>query len=241
VFVDTPGLHDPQSTLSHYLVREAFRGLRGLDVLLYVIEPWGRVTDFDRRTLERLRDTHRPTILLVNKIDKARGNDLEETLLAYATMGQITELIPISATKRIGLDDAVATVVRYLPEGPPLFPPDIKCDRAEEFLIGEIIREKAFQLTYQELPYSIAVRVKWLRERDDRLVEIKAEIIVERESQKGIIVGKGGRMIRQIGSLARADIEILLGSRVFLELIAKVRPGWTRDEQHIRQLTESAQ
>jgi GTP-binding protein Era len=240
VFVDTPGLHQPKSTLSRYLVREAYRGLRGLDALLYVIEPWGRVNPFDRRVLERLEDTDRPVLLLVNKIDIAEGNALEETLLAYAEMEYIAELIPVSSTKGIGLDDAVNTVIRYLPERPPPFPPDIKCDRAEEFLIGEILREKAFQLTYQEVPYSIAARVKWLHEKENGLIVIRAEIVVERESQKGILVGKGGRMIKQIGTLARADIETLLGRRVFLDLVAKVRPGWTRDEEGIRQLTESA-
>jgi len=155
---------------------------------------------------------------------------LEKTLVAYAETGRFAELIPISATEGTGLDDALETLIGYLPVTPPLFPPEVKYDQSEEFLIGELIRE---------VPYSIAVRVKWIVERDDGIVEIKAEIITERESQKGIVIGRGGRMIKEIGTRARTDIERLLGRRVYLELIAKVRPSWTSDEEKIRELTGS--
>lgn len=239
VFVDTPGLHHPKTKLSRHLVREAYRSLRGLDVLLYVIEPWGRLDPFDRGILDRIEPGGPPIILLVNKIDIARGGSLEATLVAYAETERFAELIPISATKGIGLTDALETLIGYVPIAPPLFPPEIKYDHTEEFLIGELIREKVTELTHREVPYSIAVRVKWIIERDDGLVEIKAEIITERQSQKGIVIGKRGHKIKKIGTLARADIERLLGRRVYLELVVKVRPRWTADEEKIRELTKA--
>jgi len=238
VFVDTPGLHHPRTKLSRHLVREAYRGLRGLDVLLYVIEAWGRLDPFDQETLERIKDGP-PIILLVNKIDIAKRGALEETLVAYAETERFAELIPISATKGTGLTDTFETVIKYLPVAPPLFPPEVRYDHTEEFLISELIREKATELTHREVPYSIAVRVKWITERDDGIVEIKAEIITERESQKGIVIGKRGGKIKEIGTRARLEIERLLGRRVYLELVVKVRPSWTRDEEKIQELTGS--
>jgi GTP-binding protein Era len=237
VFVDTPGLHTAKTLLGRHLLRESRRSIRGLDMAAYVVEPWRRVKDQDRDAIARLTGEGFPLLLLVNKIDTARGNDLEETLLAYASLEAFAELIPVSARTGDGLDDALRTLIRYLPTSPPLFPLDTRCDRAEAFLIEERIREKVTDLTYAEIPHSVAVRVKWLREREDGMVEIKAEIVVDRESQKGIVIGKGGRLIKRIGILARADIEAFLGRRVFLELLVSVVPGWTKDEGEVRQLT----
>jgi len=237
VFLDTPGLHQPENKLGRHIQREAYRSLRGLDVILYVVEPWGSLSEFDRRVFERWTTDGRPVFLLVNKIDLAKGNTLAETLLAYAATDLFAELIPLSAATGEGVAEVIKTLIPYLPESPRLFPAETTFDHAEEFLIGELIREKVTRFTYREIPYSSAVLVKWLNERADGLVEIKAEIIVERESQKGIIVGKGGRLIRHIGTLARTEIEALLGSRVFLDLIVKVRPNWTRDAERIQELT----
>lgn len=238
VFVDTPGLHRPQNKLGRYIVRQAFRAVRGLDLLVYVVEPWRRVSDYDSTLLRRLTRQDLPILLLVNKIDLARGNDLEETLIAYEATGQFSELIPISALKAINLDEALRTIFSYLPERKAYFPAEVKIDQPEEFLISELIREKIIDMAYQEIPYTTATRVKWLRERQDGMVEIKAEIVVERESQKGIIIGKGGRMIKRIGTLARAEIESLLGTRVFLELVVKVQKGWSKDLDQIKQLAD---
>jgi len=238
VFVDTPGLHRPQNKLGRYIVRQAFRAVRGLDLLVYVVEPWRRVSDYDSTLLRRLSRQDLPILLLVNKIDLARGNDLEETLIAYEATGQFSELIPISALKAINLDEALRTIVSYLPERKAHFPAEVKIDQPEEFLISELIREKIIHLAYQEIPYATATRVKWLREREDGMLEIKADILVERESQKGIIIGKGGRMIKRIGTLARAEIESLLGTRVFLELVVKVQKGWSKDLDQIKQLAD---
>jgi GTP-binding protein Era len=234
VFVDTPGLHRPENKLGRHILRQAHRALRGLDILLYMVEPWGRVDPYDRETLERLAKRDRPMFLLVNKIDLARGNALEETLLGYASMGLFAELFPLSALRGHHLTEIVEAVIDTLPERPPLFPPELITDSSEAFMISELIREKICQLTYQEIPYSTAVRVKGMRERDDGLVEIKAEVLVDRESQKGIMIGKGGNMLKQIGSQARADIEALLGSRVFLELRVTVHKGWTRKDDVVK-------
>ncbi len=237
VFVDTPGLHRPKNRLGRHIVREAHRALRGIDAMLYMVEPWGKVIAADREAFERWEQPPFPVLLLVNKTDLARANQLEETLLAYADTGWFAELIPISAMQREGLDDVVKTLTSYLPERPPLFPEDLASERDESFLISELIREKVTRLTYQEIPHSVAVRVKWLHEREDGLVEIKAEIVVDRPSQKGIVVGKGASLIKRIGTLARSDIEALLGHRVYLDLIVQVEPHWTKDERRIQQLT----
>ena len=239
VFVDTPGLHKPGDQLSRHILREARRGLRGMDVLVYVVEPWGQIPEIDRMVFAEWQDIEVPILLLVNKIDQAKGNALEETLIAYEKTGLFAELIPISATQALGISDVIETISKYLSPGLTLFPAEQKSDQTEDFLIAELIREKVFRLTHREVPYSTAVRLKWLSERDDGIVEIKAEIIVERESQKGILIGKGGKMIKKIGSMARTDIESLLGSRVFLETIVKVRANWTNDSDQIEQLTQS--
>ncbi|MBU1048452.1 GTPase Era [Candidatus Bipolaricaulota bacterium] len=239
VFVDTPGMHKPGDALSKHILREAKRGLRGMDLLVYMVEPWGEVSKLDRLVFDDWKDFEVPVILLVNKTDSVKANEVAETLIAYEKTDLFAELIPVSAMRHQGISDVIETISKYLPLGMTLFPDEQKSDQTEDFLIGELIREKVFRLTHREVPYSTAVRLKWLNERDDGIVEIKAEIVVERESQKGILIGKGGKMIKKIGSLARADIEKLLGHRVFLETIVKVQANWTHDSDQIQQLTQS--
>ncbi|HEX32409.1 MAG TPA: GTPase Era [Candidatus Acetothermia bacterium] len=239
VFVDTPGLHRPHNQLSRHILREAFRSLRELDVILYMVAPWGSVSNYDRTVLESLDEEERPIILLVNKIDTARGNALEETLLDYDRTGKFRELIPISATEGKNIDEVLRTLRPYLPNGPVLFPADLKIDRPTEFLVAELIREKVFAVTFQEVPYKTAVLVKWMHERDDGLVEIRADIVVDSKSHKGIIIGTQGKLIKRIGSSVRPQIEALLGAHIYLELMVKIRRGWTKDENEIEQLSGS--
>jgi GTP-binding protein Era len=236
VFVDTPGLHRPRNRLGRHIQREAFRALRGLDLVVYMIEPWRSVNRYDQVALEQVANADRPTLLLVNKIDVARSNDLEETLLAYDALALFAELLPISAERRKNLDEALRTITSYLPERGPCFPAELKTDSSEEFLIGELIREKVIRHTSQEIPYATAVRVKWLTADKEGLITIQAEIIVEKESQKGIIIGAGARMIKQIGTEAREDIESLLGAKAFLDLRVRVERGWTQDDRAIDEL-----
>lgn len=240
VFVDTPGLHRARNRLGRHLLREAFRALRGLDVLLYMVEPTGRVAPDDETLLPQLAQAGCPVILLVNKIDRARGATLEETLLAYEATGAFAELVPVSALTGENLDEALRTIVDYLPIGDPLFPADVRFDHSEAFLIGELIREQILSQTSQEIPYVTAVVVRAIHEREDGLLDIKAEIVAEKPSHRGILLGKGGERIKRIGSQARARIEALLGVHVFLELTVKIRMGWTRSEREIARLTEES-
>jgi len=236
VFVDTPGLHRPRNRLGRHIQREALRALRDLDVVVYMVEPWRRVSDQERAYLTRVLSPERPSILLVNKIDLARSNDLEETLLAYDALGLFAELVPVSAEKGENLDEAVRTIAAHLPERDPLFSADVRTDASDEFLIGELIREKVIRKTSEEIPYATAVRVKWLTADPTGRVIVQAEVIVEKESQKGIIIGAGARMIKEIGTEARVEIEALLGRRVFLELTVRLERGWTRNERQIEAL-----
>lgn len=237
VFVDTPGLHRPVNKLSAHILREAFRALAGVDELVYMTEPTGEVDPYDQEVLPRIRTLPCPKLLLVNKIDQAKGNQLPETLLAYERLGIFDELVPISCTKGKNLDRALELIIRYLPDGEPLFPEGMATDRPLEFFVAELIREKIFHLTYQEIPYSTAVVVDEIREREDKpLLEIYATIYVAKDSQKAIVIGKGGQKLKEIGRLARLELEALLGKKVFLSLHVKVRPRWTEDEVEIARL-----
>ncbi|GAB4309911.1 MAG: GTPase Era [Candidatus Bipolaricaulota bacterium] len=238
VFVDTPGLHQPLNKLSSHLVRQAMRALSGVDVVAYMVEPTGGVEPYDVTVLAKIKPLPCPKVLLVNKSDRARGNSLPETLLAYEALGMFADLIPISAVRGTNLDRALAVIVGHLPPGEPLFPPDLATDRPLEFLAAELVREKVFQTTFQEIPYSTAVTVEHIAEREDKpLVEIYASIHVAKDSQKGIIIGSGGQKLKEIGTLARQELELLLGKKVFLSLQVKVRPKWTESEEEIVRLT----
>ncbi|MGQ9476950.1 MAG: GTPase Era [Candidatus Bipolaricaulia bacterium] len=239
IFVDTPGLHKPVNKLSRYLLNQAYGALQGLDLLVYMVEPWIEVQPYDREVFKRLNELKLPAILLVNKVDLAKGNEVPETLKNYGELGLFKELVPISCKVGLNLGLTLRLIKENLPEGPAYFPKEELTDRSEEFLIAEFVREQIFQLTYQEIPYSTAVEVVELRERDqeeDHLIEIYADIYVARDSQKGILIGEGGRMIREIGTRARKEIERLLGAHVYLDLRVKVRKDWVEDERQIVRL-----
>ncbi len=236
VFVDTPGLHRPVNKLSEALVKEAMRALAGIDELVYMTEPTGGIDPFDEQVMPRIKELPCPKILLVNKIDLAKGNQLPETLLAYDSLGIFQELVPISCTRGKNLDRALEVIIRYLPEGKPLFPEEMPTDKPLEFIVAELIREKIYHFTYQEIPYSTAVVVEEIREREDKpLIEIYATIYVAKDSQKGIIIGRGGQRLKEIGRAARLDIEALLGKKVYLALQVRVKKNWTEDEALISQ------
>ncbi len=234
VFVDTPGLHKPVDKLSDFLLKQAFGALEGLDLILYMVEPWVEIQEYDQKMFERMRALKMPKFLLINKIDKAKGDEVPRTIETYAKTGLFDEIVPISCRLGINLGKTVQLIKRYLPEGPKYFPDDVTVDRPEEFVIAEIIREKVYHLTRQEIPYAVYVDVVEVREREDKpLTEIYANIYVAKPSQKGILIGQGGRMIKEIGRLARLDLEALLGTRVYLNLQVKVRERWNEDEAQI--------
>lgn len=237
VFVDTPGLHQPVNKLSQYLVREALRALGGIDELVYMVEPWGKVDPYDEQLMPRIRGVPCPKLLLVNKSDLAKGEKLPETLLAYDRLGVFSELVPISSIRGKNLDRALTVITKYLPEGEPLFPRDMPTDRPFWFVVSELIREKIYHLTHQEIPYSTAVTVERIQDREDRpLLEIYATIHVARDSQKAIVIGHGGQKLKEIGQASRLELEAMLGKQVFLSLRVKVRPKWTEDEAEIARL-----
>jgi GTP-binding protein Era len=235
IFVDTPGLHQPVDKLSKYLLQQAYAALSGLDVLVYMIEPWGKLHEYDEKVFDHLKDFTNPIVLLINKVDLASKEQLEETRAAYQQTGLFREIIPISCTHGVNLGVAANAIAELLPEGPKYFADDVQTDRSTEFVIAEFIREKIYQLTHKEIPYSTGVEVVHIRD-DGKIVDIIANIYVARESQKPILIGNGGRMIKEIGRLARHDIEAFLGKHVYLDLHVKVRPGWNEDEAEIVKL-----
>jgi GTP-binding protein Era len=235
VFVDTPGVHGSKKALNRFMVQEALGTIEGVDAALLVVEAGerrpGQLAD-EREILRELAAARKPTVLAVNKVDKVKDKPALLPLLAeWEQVAKFEALVPISALKQKNLEPVVAELVKLLPKGPPLYGPDMLTDRTERFLAAELIREQVFLLTRQELPYAVAVDVQaWEeRARQDGTADvvIEATILVERESQKAIAVGKGGSMIREIGTKARAAITDLLGRPAHLKLEVKVEPDWT--------------
>ncbi|SFA38238.1 GTP-binding protein Era [Parageobacillus thermantarcticus] len=227
IFIDTPGMHKPKHKLGDFMMKVALNALKEVDLILFMInaeEGFGRG---DAYIIERLKEVNTPVFLVINKIDLVHPNDLLPLIDRYKELYPFAEIIPISALQGNNIETLVEQIKKYLPEGPQYYPPDQVTDHPERFIIAELIREKALHLTREEVPHSIAVVVETIERREDSdTVYVSAVIIVERESQKGIIIGKQGRMLKEIGQRARVDIEALLGSKVFLELWVKVQKDW---------------
>ncbi len=238
VFLDTPGVHKPENSLGDYLVDEARKGVKGSDLLLYMVEPWGEVPGEEKPYLKRISGQDETAILLVNKVDIHSPDEIAKTLEAYEKEDVFEEYVPISALTGDGVDIALEEILSYLPEGRKLFPEDTTTDKPLSFLMSEIVREKVYELTYEELPYSVETRTKSYEERDDKdLVEVYVDIFVVRGSQKGIIIGQDGEKIKRIGQRAREDLERLLGNQVYLDLKVKVAKNWNRDQDSVESLT----
>lgn len=237
VFVDTPGLHRPRTVLGERLNSTAYRTVTGADCTAFVIDATGRVGPGDRRIAEHLLDTVDPeqVILIVNKVDAANRGRVAERL-SEAALWDFGAYIPVSALNGDGLDRVVAELIPRLPESLALYPPDVVSDRPDEVLIAETIREKLLPGLRQELPHSVAVKTEAIEVRDDGLTRIEAVIYVERESQKGIVVGAGGANLRDAGTLARHELEQALRRRVFLDLRVKVEKDWQRYPDRIERL-----
>ena len=230
VFLDTPGLHKPKTDLGDRLNALVYGTLGEADVVMFMIDASMPVGPGDRLIAERLQAAGCEVIVAVNKIDGAgRGEVVEQ--LAKAGEWDFASYVPVSAIQGAGLDALVGEIVERLPEGPRYYPPGMTTDQPESLVIGEIVREKFLERLNDELPHSLLVRVQELEQRADGLIDISAHVIVERKSQKGIVIGKGGSLLKIAGTEARQDLEILLGNRVNLSLRVTVEKDWQRSPQ----------
>jgi len=236
IFIDTPGIHEAFTPLNKMMVDTAVRTFGSTDLLLLLIEADKGVQRGDRQLIESLKESSLPVILGINKIDLVKKDILLPLIDELQTLFPFEAIIPLSALDGRGLDALLDEIWKHLPEGSPLFPEDMMTDRTERFITAEVIREKIILLTHQEIPYATAVTVDSFKEDEDhRRIRIEATITVEKESQKGILIGKKGSMLKQIGSLARTDLEIFFASRIFLQLFVRVRKDWTQDKRMLKE------
>src|SRR5882724_2058113 len=243
VFVDTPGVHGARKGLNRYMVGEAMSAIQDVDAALLVVDGTdGRPGDAERMILDGIAAAKKPVVLAINKVDKVKDKGavlplLESWNQVGGLIGGFAAMVPISATRGTNVDELVGEICRMLPAGEPLYGPDMLTDRTERFLAAELVREQLFLKLKQELPYATAVVIESWQERPDRGdVVIEASILVERDSQRGIVVGKGGTMIRDMGSQARAEITTLLGRPAHLKLEVKVAPDWTTSPEALARL-----
>jgi len=235
VISDTPGLHKPDSLLGRQMLGEIEQALDGIHVLLLIMDATQRFGTADQMVLDRAESFRGTRILLLNKIDRIRKDRLLPLIDDCRKKLEFAEIIPVSALTGDGVEDLVKTLVQYLPEGPAYFPEEQYTDQPERFLAAEIIREKVLAHTRQELPHAVAVMIEKFEESPG-LTRIHAAIYADREGQKGILIGRGGAMLKTIGSEARVELEAMLGRKIFLELFVKVRPEWRDQAAVVRQL-----
>ncbi len=236
VFVDTPGIHDAKDLFNQIMVKEALNTLEEVDIILWVMDVTHRIPE-EEKILDLIKKAGKPAILALNKIDLIKKQELLPIIDYFSKLHDFHAIVPVSALKNDGLDRLLDEIIKILPEGPFYYEPDRVTDLPLSLLIAEIIREKVFMLTYQEIPYSTAVKVEEIREEPEKnLLYIQATIFIERDSQKGIIIGKGGRMLKKIGTLAREELEFLLGKKIYLDLWVKALKDWRERESHIRRL-----
>jgi GTPase len=236
LFLDTPGVLDPKGALNATLVQAALTALSEADVVVWLVEPRPPATD-NKVLLPHLRRLPRPLIVALNKIDTVPKPRLLPLISAYHELFPASPIVPLSALRGDGLPELVAEILKLLPAAPPLYPPDQETDSTERFLVAELIRERVLHHAKEEIPHAVAVQVEEFDEsRRPHLVKIRAVIFVERDSQKGILIGKHGRMLKAIGAEARAEIEALLGAKAFLELWVKVWKNWRKDPRALRAL-----
>ncbi len=234
VFLDTPGIHKPMHKMNEIMVQTALRTYNEVDIILLLTEATTPPGSGDQFIIDTLTKVKTPVFLLINKIDLINKESLLPLIQQYSKLYHFVEIIPISALMK-DISGLLEAIMKRLPQGPQYFPDDQLTDQPERFIVAEIIREKVFEFTKEEIPYSSAVIIEEMKENPD-ITHIHAVIIVERDSQKGIIIGKGGSMLKQIGTLARQDAERLLGTKIFLKLYVKVKRGWREDTQILKNM-----
>lgn len=237
IFLDTPGIHEGRSELNKRMVQTAITSGWDADVLLYLIEAVSPRVEEDERMLNTLKGSRGVPFLVINKIDLVRRETLLPLIDQYQTLHPFEKIIPVSAITGDGVTLLMDEILKYLPESPPYYPEDIFTDQTERSIASEMIREKIIEQTFQELPYATAVKIESFKEYPEKnLVVIQGTIYVEKESQKKILIGKGGQKLKKIGEEARREIETFLGKKVFLELWVKVEKDWTRNPRVLDEL-----
>ncbi len=233
IFTDTPGIHNPHNKLGEYMVRIANESMRDTDVVVFVVDASKGIRDKEREIAENIDKLGRPCILVINKIDLVKKEDLLPMIADFSSINDFEAIIPISAKEDDGVERLTSIITDYLEEGPMFYDEDTVTDQPEKAIAAEIIREKMLWLLDKEVPHGIAVEITRMREKEN-ITEIHATINCERKTHKGIIIGKNGDMLKRIGSMAREDIEKMLGKKVYLELWVKVKNDWRNSDFLIR-------
>lgn len=234
VFLDTPGIHKAKNKLGEYMVSVAEHTLKEVDVILWLVEPGTYIGAGEQQILETLSRVKTPVFLVINKVDTVRNEDIAKTITVYKDAYNFAEIIPVSGLKKTNTDTLLANIFQYLKEGPQFYDEDTVTDQPMRQIAAELIREKALRMLSDEIPHGIAVVIEQMKERDNGMFDIEATIICERDTHKGIIIGKGGAMLKKIGTVARTEIENLMDARVNLKLWVKVRKEWRDSELFIK-------
>ena len=235
VFLDTPGIHKPKHDLGEFMVKSAYSALKEVDAVLFMVNASEKRGPGDDFIIEKLKGIKTPIFLVLNKIDLVTPEVLLERVESYKDALDFAGVFPISVLQGNNVNELMEGLINALPEGPQYYPADQITDHPEYFVVSELIREKILQLTQEEIPHSVAVTVDKMQKDEFDKVDVYANIIVERKSQKGIIIGKGGRLLKEIGMRARHDIEQLLGNKVYLELWVKVEKDWRKRKSNLQE------
>ncbi|QHW37108.1 GTPase Era [Staphylococcus ursi] len=236
VFLDTPGIHKPKHKLGDYMMKVAKNTLSEIDAVMFMVNVNEEIGRGDEYIMEMLKTVKTPVFLVLNKIDLVHPDALMPRIEQYQRYMDFAEIIPISALEGHNVDHFINVLKAYLPEGPQYYPDGQISDHPEQFVVSELIREKILQTTSEEIPHAIGVNVERMTQESEDRVHIEAVIFVERDSQKGIVIGKGGKKLKEIGKRARLDIEYLLGSKVYLDLWVKVQKDWRNKSSFIKQM-----
>lgn len=234
VFLDTPGIHKPKHELGNFMVESAYSALKEVDAVLFMVNAAEKRGPGDDFIIEKLKKIKTPVFLVLNKIDLISPDELLDRVESYQETIPFAVIIPISVLQGNNVQELMTTLTNHLPEGPQYYPSDQITDHPEYFVVSELIREKILHLTKEEIPHSVAVTVDKMQKDEFDKVHVYANIIVERPTQKGIIIGKGGKLLKEIGVRARKDIEQLLGNKVYLELWVKVEKDWRKKKSHLQ-------
>lgn len=234
VFLDTPGMHKPKNKLGEHMLKCAYGALNGVDIVLFVVDESKTIGPGDRMIMENLKNINKPIVLIINKIDKIPKEELIITMQKYSNEKLFDEIVPISALKEGSLNTVLNVIKKYIKEGPKYFPDDMITDQPERVLISELIREKVLHYIHDEVPHGVAVEIEQIKSRkDSSVMDISAIIYCEKDSHKGIIIGKNGKKLKGIGKSAREDMERLLGTKVYLQTWVKVRENWRNSSNYM--------